>query len=321
MKVALVGVGGMGGCHFEIYKNMKNVELIALCDVRYDMLKEKAQGCDAHLYSDFDELLANEKPELIDICTPTYLHMEQSIKALESGANVLCEKPMALNSTQAKKLLDAASKTDKLFMTAHVVRFMNAYKYLKSVIDSGSHGKLLRLDMKRIGSIPMWSFENWMQDEKKSGHAVLDLMIHDIDFVQYVFGMPKDISGVYYGLKNLTNYASADYIYDGFSVSMECGWYKTEIPFTAEYKAIFEDGYVKLRDGKVYDCGNEINFSDATKIGDIGINISNVDGYDGEIAYFISCIENGEKPGIVTPQSSSDSITLVEKTREKLINL
>ena len=96
-------------------KNIKNVKLVAACDVRLDMLKEKTNGMDINLYSDFDDMLKNENPDIVDICTPTYMHKSMSIAALESGANVLCEKPMALSVNDCKDVINAAEKSGKIF--------------------------------------------------------------------------------------------------------------------------------------------------------------------------------------------------------------
>ena len=142
MKIALVGVGGMGGVHLGVYKSMQDIELVALCDIRMDMLEKKAAGLSAKLYADYDEMLAAEKPDMVDICTPTYLHVEMAIKAMEAGAHVLSEKPMALNGKETDILLDAIKRTGKRYMTAQVVRFMNAYKYLRGVIEMCSTAEL-----------------------------------------------------------------------------------------------------------------------------------------------------------------------------------
>lgn len=316
LKAVLVGVGGMGSVHFNAYKNMKDINLAAVCDVRMDMLKEKTEGMDIKLYSDFNEMIKAENPDIVDICTPTYMHKDMSIAAMESGANVLCEKPMALNAEDCREVIETAKKTGKMFMAAHVVRFMNAYIYLRNTIKSGKYGKLLRLDMKRASGIPRWSWENWMLDREKSGHVVVDMMIHDIDFVQDVFGLPQDIKGVYYDMKDMTNYASFDYIYDGFTVSAETGWYNPDVPFAAGYFALFENGFVELKDA-LYDCGKKIDFDDIKTTGETDINISDVDGYDAEIAYFAECVRNGKAPDMVTPESSAISVELALKTIEK----
>ncbi len=320
LKAVLAGVGGMGSVHFNVYKNMKNVELTAVCDVRRDILKEKTAGMNIKLYSDFNEMIKAEKPDIVDICTPTYQHKDMSIAAMKIGANVLCEKPMALSAEDCRAVIKTAEKTGKLFMAAHVVRFMNAYIYLRNTIKSGKYGKLLRLDMKRASGIPRWSWENWMLDREKSGHVVVDMMIHDIDFVQDIFGLPQDIKGVYYNMKNMTNYASFDYIYDGFTVSAETGWYNPDVPFAAGYFALFENGFVELK-GALYDCGEKVDFDNAKTTGETDINISDVDGYDAEIAYFADCVRNGKTPDMVTPESSAASVELALKTIEKMIEI
>ena len=92
-----------------------------------DMLKEKAEGMNINLYADYDEMLEKESPDLVDVSTPTYLHKDYAIKALKKGINVICEKPMAVNGEDAKEIIEAANESGKLFMAAHVVRFMRAY--------------------------------------------------------------------------------------------------------------------------------------------------------------------------------------------------
>ena len=320
LKAVLIGIGGMGSVHFNAYKNIKDVELTAVCDVRMDMLKEKTEGMDIKLYSDFNEMIKAENPDIVDICTPTYLHKKMSIAAMENGANVLCEKPMALSAEDCREVIKTAEKTGKLFMAAHVVRFMNAYIYLKNIIKNGKYGKLLRLDMKRASEIPRWSWENWMLDRNKSGHVVVDMMIHDIDFVQDVFGLPQDIKGVYYDMKDMTNYASFDYIYDGFTVSAETGWYNPDVPFAAGYFALFENGFVELKDA-LYDCGEKVDFDNTVTTGETDINISDVDGYDAEIAYFADCLRSGKAPDMVTPESSAASVELALKTIDNMTKI
>ncbi|MBQ8742155.1 MAG: Gfo/Idh/MocA family oxidoreductase [Clostridia bacterium] len=322
MKVAIVGVGGMGGVHFNIYRNMEGIEFVAACDIRFEMLKQKAgENPSFRLYDDYAEMLATEKPDLVDICTPTHLHVEQAIMAMESGANVLSEKPMGIDSADCNKLLETIKRTGKKYMTAQVVRFMNAYVYLREVMESGKYGRLESLAMQRFSSTPRWSNENWMLDKSKSGHVALDLMIHDIDYVQSLLGMPKAINGVCRDMNDLSNFAFATYAYDNCIVSIETGWYKANIPFNAGYKAVFENGYIKLENGVLYDCGEKVDFGDLGKIKETGINISNVDGYEGEIIYFIDCLKNNLPSVKVTPESAALTIELVEKTLDSMIHI
>lgn len=320
-KVALVGIGGMGGCHFGCYGSIENAEVIAVADVRTEMAKEKVNNENIHIYGSLDELLENETPDIIDICTPSYMHRDMSIKCLEKGFHVLCEKPMSLNSEDTAAIIAAAEKSGKLFMTAHVVRFMTPYMYLKKIIDSKELGELLRLDMKRISEVPLWSWENWMQDLDKSGGTPMDLSIHDLDFIQYVLGEPKEVSGVYYKLKNNNDFIESQLVYDNCVVSAEAGWYNYKLPFNASFNAIFENGQLELKGGKVYKNSEEVELETGEISDNTGINISGADGYGAEIRYFVMCVENGTKPQLVTPESSQNSVKLVERIKNNCIIL
>ena len=316
MKVALIGIGGMGGCHYMNYKSIPEAEVIAVADVRTEMAKEKVAGTDTKVYATMEELLANEKPEMIDICTPSYLHADMAIKALEAGCHVLCEKPMTLNTADAQRVLDAAKKSNKLFMVAHVVRFMQPYAYLRGVIKSGEMGKLLRLDMKRISAIPTWSWEDWMRQTDKSGGTPMDLMIHDLDYIQSVLGMPDSISGIYHVLREDNDYAVANLMYGDTIVSTEGTWFHTRIPFDASFLAVFENGFVRLAGGELYRNGEKVDLGAAECAKeDLGINVSNADGYSVEIRYFMNCIKENKAPEMVTPDSSYNSVKLVEAYR------
>ena len=318
MKVAIVGIGGMGRCHFNIYRGFEDIEFVAGCDIRQEVIDELAsQYPNMKFYTDYSQMLEEVKPDVVDVCTPTYLHAEYSIAALRAGAHVISEKPMALSSTESEAIMEEVAKSGKSYMVAHVVRFMRAYAYLAEAIKSQKHGKLLKLQLRRLSGTPMWSWDNWFLDKKRSGHVILDLMIHDIDFMQAVLGQPKDIVGAHYEFNNFTNYASAIYLYDGCSVSIESGWFKANPPFTADYIALFENGYIILKDGQVNDNGEIQELSQSDVIKSTGINLSNVDGYAGECRYFIDRIAAGEKPDFVTPESSAAAIRLVEMTIEK----
>ena len=294
-------------------------EVIAVADVRTEMAIEKINDENIKVYASMEELLENEKPDMIDICTPSYLHAQMSIKALEAGYHVLCEKPMSLSSEETAKMIEAGEKSGKNFMIAHVVRFMAPYVYLKKIVDTKELGNIKHLDMKRISQIPKWSWENWMRDLSKSGGTPIDLSIHDLDYVQYVFGQPQKVSGVYHKLKDDNDYIVSNLVYDGFDINVTGGWFNCDIPFKAEYLAIFENGYIESVGGKLIKNGEEIELEVGETSENTGINLSGADGYADEIAYFIDCIRNGRKPEIVTPQSSENSIKLIEKIIENSV--
>lgn len=321
IKVALIGIGGIGKVHFEAYKNCKIAEVVAVCDIRKEVLEEKIDLDSVRKYTSFDELLETEAVDMVDICTPSYMHADMAVKALDKGKHVLCEKPMSLCVRDTERMIDAAKKSGKLFMVAHVVRFMMPYMYLKSVIDSGELGKPVRIEMTRLSEIPQWSWNSWMHDTQKSGGSPLDLSIHDIDFAQYVFGEPKSVTGAYRKMKNNNDNITSVLCYDDFSVTVTSGFFSAQYPFRAEYTAFFEDGYVEYRNNTICKNGKPVTMEKECVSENTGINLSQTDGYLGEIEYFVNCILNNQFPEIVTPASSQSTIKLMERILENAIVL
>ena len=316
LRVGLVGIGGMGGCHYFNQDNVPKAEVVAVCDVRKDMAKEKLKGRKVKIYKSLSRMLKNEQLDMIDICTPSYLHKDMAIKLLKAGYHVVCEKPMTLNAKDAKKVLEVAKQSGKKFMVAHVVRFMTPYEYLKSIVDSGELGKLVHIDMRRGSTIPGNSWENWMQGIKKSGGTPIDLSIHDIDFVQYVFGQPKEVWGTYRQLKNKSDCVVSNFTYDVFDITMTAGWYKCTKPFKAEYLAIFEEGYIESIGDDLLKNGEPVAVETEQAGDDKDLYIITDSGYENEIRYFVNAIINGTDTNKVTPESSEASVKLVERILE-----
>ena len=199
-------------------------------------------------------------------------------------------------------------------MVAHVIRFAKPYEYLKSLIESKELGKLIRLDMKRLSEKPLWSWENWMMDEKKSGGVPIDLSIHDIDFVQSILGMPDKINSVYTKMsRNGNDCIEAQLVYDDVVVTTEGAWFNYKLPFEAGFTAIFEEGMLRLQNGKLTKNGVEVELEKELVSEDTGINIKADNANVAELQYFVNCVVNNKQPKKVMPESSRKSIELVEK--------
>ena len=160
-----------------------------------------------------------------------------------------------------------------------------------------------------------------MRDESKSGGVITDLSIHDIDYVQSIFGMPDKISSYRHGMKNNNDFAVTEMVYGDTIVSCEGTWYNTGIPFHATYLAVFENGYVESTD-KIYKNGVAVGGDEkkAEEL-DLGINIGNDNGYLNEIQYFVDCVNNGVSPDFVTPESSCNTMKLVDAIKDVAIKL
>ena len=319
MRVGIVGLGGISYVHITGYDAIPNAALVAGADV------QGAEAKNAHLMTDrglpiyhsLEEMLANEELDMIDVCTPTDTHAAIAIAAMEAGKHVLSEKPMARTPKEAEAILAAAERTGKRYMTAHVVRFMKPYAYLRQVIESGELGKPVHLMLRRLSPAPSWSYENWMLTPARSGGAPLDLSIHDFDFVQSVFGEPHAINAVWRPLPEgegaALDHISASLIYDGFSVDVTGGFYYREFPFGATYTAIFEKGHVEATpQGQITKNGQPVEVSTEVQ-SETGINISSSSAYAEEIAYFVECVESGKPTARVLPESGLTTLRLIER--------
>lgn len=322
IRVALIGIGGMGNGHFNAFKSVKNAKIVAVADPRMDMAREKVNDETIKIYPDMDELLKNEEIDMVDICTPTYMHIPLAIKALEMGKHVLSEKPMSVSSRDTQLVIDTAKKCGKKYMVAHVVRFLPAYVALKNVIDSGELGELVHLDMQRLSGIPRWNWESWMMDVTKSGGCTIDMAIHDIDFAQYAFGLPKEINGVYQKMRDDNDYVTANLVYDRFSVTITGGWYNYAFPFRMTYLAVFQNGFMEFKaDGSVIKNGEPFDVTTPVEEEDTGMNLKGFAGYSDEIQYFVDCINEDREVTAVMPESSQTSIKLAEEIMEKAVKL
>ncbi len=315
LKVGLVGVGGISGAHIPAWGRMEDVELVALCDIRPERME---QYDNKRRYTDFDEMLDNEKLDILDICLPTYLHADFAVKAMENGINVVSEKPISLKEEDVKRVYDCAEKNNVKFMVAQVLRFWPEYRFVKELMDNEKYGKLLSGSMYRIGMRPKWSWDGWMADENRSGLVPFDLHIHDLDFMIYAFGIPKNVQ-THRSKRSEQDYFNAVYDFGDFFVSAESAWYDAPYPFTAEYRFQFEKAVFAYEQGglKIYEVEGEkvIDLSSEAE-GDTGdINLPKSDAYFEELRYFADCVINGNDADIIKPIELEEVIRILKNIK------
>ena len=169
IRVGVVGLGFMGNMHAKNYRALENTNLVTICDIDENKLKGTAgttgniEGTEqpldltgVELYSDYDKMLADAKLDAISITLPTYLHRDFTVKALQAGLNVLCEKPMALNLQQCDEMIAAAKKSGKILQIGHCIRFWPEYVRTKEIIDSGEYGRVVAATFQRLSVTPTW---------------------------------------------------------------------------------------------------------------------------------------------------------------------
>lgn len=311
LKVALVGVGGISGAHIPAWEERRDAELVALCDIRAEQMEKYK---DKHCYTDFDEMLKNERIDILDICLPTYLHAEFAIKAMNMGINVICEKPVSLNAADVARVYSTAKSNNVKFMVAQVLRFWPEYSIIKEIYDTGKYGRLLSGHMGRLGVRPKWSWDGWMMDEDRSGLVPFDLHIHDLDFIVYAFGKPKEFKD-YRARSENQDYINSIYEYDGFFITTEAAWYDAPYPFAANFRfqfekalAVFENHEMTIyeKDGKIFKPVSQ----SGEDTGDIGLPKSNA--YANEINYFADCVLSGAEPDRVKPAELETVISILK---------
>ncbi|MBQ9358129.1 MAG: Gfo/Idh/MocA family oxidoreductase, partial [Abditibacteriota bacterium] len=195
LKVAIVGAGGISEVHIAGYKALDNVELYALCDINEERLREKgARHGVSRLYTDEAEMLkALPEIDAVSVTTWNSQHAPCTIMALEAGKHVICEKPMAMNATEAAAMEAAAKKAGKLLMIGFVRRFGNDCEVLKNFIDAGDFGEIYycKANYTRRNGCP----GGWFGDKSRSGGGpLIDLGVHVIDLVRYLLGNPQPVS-------------------------------------------------------------------------------------------------------------------------------
>jgi predicted dehydrogenase len=329
LRVGIVGFGFMGRTHYKCWRGVEDAEIVAICDVNPNIVKDtkKAVGNigDAQhevdfgslsVYADIDKMLSEEKLDAVSITLPTYLHADYSIKALSAGINVLCEKPMALNIADCKRMIAAAKESGKILQIGHCVRFWPEYAKAKQIVDSGEYGRVVAATFQRLGAAPTWSNDNWFLDEKRSGGMALDLHIHDTDFVQYLFGMPRAVRS--FGAKapggGLAHIVT-HYLYDDSRVVTAEGSWQMMLSFGFEmsFNVVLEKATL------IYDLTREPMFKVCPAEREAFVpDIEKGDGWFLQIAHFAKVIKGEKVEQVTTLEQSLNSVKIVQAEKESV---
>lgn len=269
LKVGLIGLGFMGHAHLDNYLRLESegfpVKLIAICDIDEGKFQGKAVTGNIavgtgeydfskyNLYTEIDKMLENEELDYIDITLPSYLHAEITIKALNKGLHVFCEKPMALSSEDCNKMIIASKENNKLLMIGQCLRFWPEYEFLKNCVETEKYGKVLSGYFFRGGTTPTWSYNNWLLEKDKSGGCLFDQHIHDVDTINWLFGVPSSVSTI---AKNVIvgngyDIVSTNYIYeDGKVINAQDDWtLNGDYGFDMKFRVNFEKGNLVFEKG------------------------------------------------------------------------
>jgi len=322
VKVGILGAGFMGGMHAEVYRNLPNAELVGVADRDLDKARKLAGRHRATAYSTAEDLFGQEKISVVDICLPTFLHKEYAIKAAREGKHILCEKPIALTTEDADEMIDTAEKAGVKFMIGQVLRFWPEYIKLKEIYDSGQLGKLHSITCIRLSPTPDWAWDNWLTDPERSGGALLDLHIHDTDYLLYLLGKPLSLICCVSSHSLPFGHVFTTFTFaDNVIACTEGGWDMPEnFPFIMAYTALFEKGVVKFNSRAektlaIYIADRKVEYPEVEQelvaAANTEGNIAQLGGYFSEIKYFVDSVENDQEPAQAGARAARDSLKVV----------
>lgn len=199
-NLVVIGYGGMGGgFHVKNALTSDVVNLLGIYDTDPEKSK-KAQADGIYAYSSLDEVLSDDRVDMVTVAIPNDSHLDTVVKSLSAGKNVLCEKPVALSSSELEKMISAANKAGKIFSVHQNRRWDVDFLAMKEIYDQGAIGDVFEIQSHIHGSRGIPS--DWRCEKEHGGGMVLDWGVHLID--QILLIMPFKIKSVYCELDNIT---------------------------------------------------------------------------------------------------------------------
>ncbi|MBQ6702385.1 MAG: Gfo/Idh/MocA family oxidoreductase [Clostridia bacterium] len=196
-KTAIVGCGAISKTHAEALRSVKNTELVALCDPNTEKVDIRAKEYGGKVYSSLNDMLDNEKIDVLHICTPHYLHVPMALEALKRGINVLMEKPPAISHDQFAELKKACKTTNAKLGICFQNRYNGAVVEAKRIIEEKKLGKIIgaRAIVTWSRSGVYYTESGWRgQIDKEGGGVLINQSIHTLDLMTYIMGAPDKVT-------------------------------------------------------------------------------------------------------------------------------
>lgn len=291
IRVGVVGAGLIAGCHVRAYTTADDVDVVAVADTNRPKAEQLAATVGAKACAGLDEVL-ELGTDVVSVCTPPRSHAELTVRALEAGCHVLCEKPLALTVADARRIRDAAEASDRVVMIGHVSRFEPDHRAGRELVSAGNVGEVAMMLHSMTTALPGWSEGGWLARQEESGGPLVDLSVHSFDYLAWVIGSPavrvqavaadSPVGPATYALATV-RYAN------GAMGQVEVSWAH---PAARGFKAVVEITGTEGRVGWSYDSinGGAVYLADG--------RVSWLDplgerGYAREIAAFVEAVRTG----------------------------
>ena len=216
LKVGIIGCGGIANQkHLPALAGIEEVEVVAFCDIveeRAILSKNTYGTSDGRVYSDYKEMLEKEDLDIVHVCTPNSSHAEISIAAMESDNHVMCEKPMAKTTEEARAMIEASEKTGKKLTIGYQNRFRKDSQFLHAACAEGELGEIYNAKAHAIRrrAVPTWGV--FLDEEAQGGGPLIDIGTHALDLTLWMMDnyKPKYVVGkTYHKLSDKENAANA----------------------------------------------------------------------------------------------------------------
>lgn len=327
VRIGIVGIGFMGVTHYKAIDKVKGGKVTAICTRDPKKLRGDWRSVQGNFgggggvqdlkgvgtYERIEDLLADDKVDLVDICLPTTMHYDWTMAALAAGKHVFLEKPIALDMLQADHMVAEAKKRRLRLTVAHVLRYFPEFRLVKQLVSGKAHGRVLAADFKRVIAMPAW----WdPKDLERTGGPAIDLHIHDADFVQFVFGLPQAVSSSGVIRKGgVIEHINTHYHFRGrHQVSASGGWLAQQgCPFEHGYDVFFEKATLKY---------NSSWGQPPVLLTDDGKTrrprLPGKDGFVGELQEAVDAVAAGRDSKELSGRSARDSLRMCLKEIESV---
>lgn len=225
--LAVVGTGAIGRMHVQTAAQLESARLVAVCDERPEALEAVTRDTPARAYASYRELVAGERLDGVILCTPPSLHPEMATFFLESGIDVLCEKPLATTSAAAHAMYAVARRRGRLLALASKFRYVDDVEAARRLVRDGSVGRVRHAEITFISNVDMRN--RWNADPAISGGGVIiDNGCHAADLCRYLFGAVSHVAAVAYRRTEGLDVEDSAYLYlgteGGVGVTVDLSW-------------------------------------------------------------------------------------------------
>jgi myo-inositol 2-dehydrogenase / D-chiro-inositol 1-dehydrogenase len=311
MRIGIIGAGSMGQVHAAAWLEA-GAQVVAVYSASLESALSLAPQYGARVCSSLTELL--EHVDVVDLCVPTHLHHAMTLEAATAGKHVVCEKPMALELSDARAMIMACDKAGVRLFIAHVLRFFPQYRASRDAVKAGQIGDLGVMRLKRAAYQPRVSGENWFLDSQKSGGMILDLMVHDFDYARWLGGSVTRVfakSARASRIDSPTDYALVTLEFEsGAMAQVEGGWAYPAGVFRTGFDIAGSSGLIEWSsdDTNTVKSFLEPVNSSAAEVG-LPLSILAEDPYVTQIKHVKLALETGSE-FLVTPQEALEALRI-----------